>query len=286
MEDRVSAGPGAALLDLVLSRAQVRTYTCSRQKWERGYELERRMVPDYNLIYVQRGRAVWEIEQEAYELSPGALLVVPPGVWHEARSLTRRITIGSIHVLVRMPGGQDVFELLRPPVVRRAEAGGFLERYLNLALAEWDRTDLRWVLPALGQWSRLIVPEMLREDAAAGRLRPQALDPLIAYLLEELNRRLEEAVSLEELARWAGYTPQHINRVFRRALGLTPLQYLARMKMDRAAVLLAEGELTVKAVARRVGVDDAYYFSRLFKQRFGRSPAQYRQALEPGAELG
>jgi AraC-like DNA-binding protein len=48
--------------------------------------------------------------------------------------------------------------------------------------------------------------------------------------------------------------------------------------MERAASLLAEGRLSVAGIAQRVGLEDPYYFSRLFKQHFGRSPSDYRQA--------
>jgi len=78
--------------------------------------------------------------------------------------------------------------------------------------------------------------------------------------------------------RVAGYTPQHLNRTFTRALGVTPLRQLTRLAEEHAASLLAEGTLTVKAVAAAVGIDDPYYFSRVFRQHFGRSPAQYRTA--------
>ena len=89
-----------------------------------------------------------------------------------------------------------------------------------------------------------------------------------------------EPTTLDWLSERSGFTPQHLNRVFRGLLGVTPLQYLNRMRMERAASLLADGRLTIKAIAREVSFDDPYYFSRQFKQHFGRSPAQYRDALQ------
>jgi AraC-like DNA-binding protein len=86
-------------------------------------------------------------------------------------------------------------------------------------------------------------------------------------------------VTLSELAKRAGFSAQHLNRVFREILGVTPLQYLARTRMERAATLLRNDDLTVGAVGKRVGFDDPYYFSRVFSQHFKKSPAQYRAGL-------
>jgi len=89
---------------------------------------------------------------------------------------------------------------------------------------------------------------------------------------------IAQPTTLDDLAQLAGYTPQHLNRTFRRELGVTPLQHLTKLRMEHAAALLAEGKLTVKAIASAVACEDPYYFSRQFRQHFGRSPVQYRIA--------
>ena len=71
---------------------------------------------------------------------------------------------------------------------------------------------------------------------------------------------------------------------FRKVKGVTgfsPKEYLRIRRMKRAAALLAEGRLTVQAVAYQVGIGDPFYFSRCFKQQFGMTPSDYvRKARE------
>ena len=65
---------------------------------------------------------------------------------------------------------------------------------------------------------------------------------------------------------------------FRKVKGVTgfsPKEYLRIRRMKRAAALLAEGRLTVQAVAYQVGISDPFYFSRCFKQQFGMTPTEY-----------
>src|SRR4051812_36715412 len=123
-------------------------------------------------------------------------------------------------------------------------------------------------------WTALAVLELLKSDAAAGRLRARAIDPLVAELVEGMERRLAEPTSLALLARRAGYTPQHLVRRFRRSLGVSPMACLAALRLERAAGLLREGRMTVRAIAAAVGYDDAAYFSRAFRARFGRAPSE------------
>ncbi len=274
---RVPVERRESLLPFVLSHLRVTTQICSCQRSENGYGLSMRTVPDYNYIFVTRGRVVWVIDSVEHDLAPGDLIVVPPGVPHRAYSRTKRVTLGSIHVTATLPGGQDVFEILVPARRRWVKASSRLGRYLRMALSEWDRGD-RDAYLTMPAWGRLVTLELLRHDDAAGLLRQREMDPLIAELLDELRRRIDRVTTLADLARWSGFTPQHLNRTFRRVFGVTPLQQLNRLRMDRAAALLKEGVLTVKAVAAAVGIDDPYYFSRVFSEFFGVSPTQYREA--------
>lgn len=267
-----------SLVDYALRHVRVKTNVCSRQKWETGYALEPRAVPDYNLIYCTRGRPVWVIGGVEHPLSPGRLVIVPPKVRHHAYCRTRRVTIGSIHVEATLPSGADVFALLRPPIDHAFTAGSRLDTYLRAALDEYDRPAQRDTMLMLPSFARLVVIELLRQARERGTLDPRPIDPVVARVLEELPSHVGRPVMLDELASRAGYTPQHLNRLFKRTLGITPLRYLTRLRMDRAAELLSEGRLSVEGVAAELGYDDPFYFSRVFRSHFGRSPAQHRDA--------
>ena len=275
-----------SLVQFVLRHLQIKIGTCSRQKHEDGYSLPKRTVPDYNLIFVTRGRPVWVMADEPIPLEPGRLLIVPPDVWHHAYCRTRRVTIGSIHLEASLPGGQDAFDLLRPARTIDFARDTPLQRYLHGALTEFDRGSFVDTRMMLVGWGRLITLELLRQAHEQSLLRPRPIDPVVAQVLDHLVQRVGSRMSLDELAEFAGYSPQYLNRVFRRLLGVTPLQYLARLRMDRAASLLIEGRLTVKAIAEAVGYEDPYFFSRVFKQHFGRSPAQYRDSALPTSSAG
>ena len=284
--------PVSPLVDFACRHAHVTLFSSSRQSEAHGYRLQSRVVSRHNFIFLTRGKAVWVLDDEPVTFGAGDLLIVPPGPRHYGYSTTQRVTLLSLHITARLAGGQDVLELLAPPRTQRVARGTALDQYLRGAMAEYQRGAGDETSLMLRPWAQLITLELLRDNDRRGLLQPRPLDPIVTEVMSALNERVDQPTSLDELAQWAGYSAQHLNRLFRRQLGITPLQYLARLRMQRAARLLAEGELTVQAIAARVGYSDPYYFSRLFKQHTGQSPAQYRAAAAldaggpPGGEAG
>jgi AraC family transcriptional regulator len=98
----------------------------------------------------------------------------------------------------------------------------------------------------------------------------------ILHLLRDLRGRFGGDLSLAALARRAGWSPFHLHRAFHRVVRETPKQYTQRVRLDRAAAMLAAGEEPVLAVARANGFASHEVFSRAFKRRFRCSPARYR----------
>ncbi len=268
------------LITHVLRHMGIRPNFGSLQQHEHGYTLRLRTVPDYNFIYVIRGRVVWVIDECPHPLGCGDLVLVPPHVKHHAHSLTQRVTLGSVHVDVFLPGRQDVLSLLQPPRQQHVPRGSRLDGFFRGVMAEFARGDDDASHRMFPGWAHLIVHEYIAHNAREGLIHPRAVNPVVVSLLHELDRRMAETVTLPQLAATSGFSAQHLNLIFRRALGMTPLQYHLRARIDRAAALLREGRLTVHAIARQVGFDDAYYFSRMFRKQHGQSPAQYRAAMD------
>lgn len=271
-----TATVSTALVDFVLHHGRLNTHVCTLQRMASGYRMTERIIDDYNLLFVQRGRFIWVVDDRQIELKPYDLLVVRPGVPHHAFSRGRNVSLTSLHVTLELPGGQDAFGLIEPAEVRPVDRHSRLADYLLGATREFDRPREQRQL-AMPGWAHLIVHELIRHDAQADLLRQGVADPLVAQLLEYLAEHLADRITLDDLARWSGYSAQHLNRLCGESLGLTPLQYLMQMRIERARAMLSECRLTVAAIGKAVGFDDPYYFSRAFKQHTGLSPRQYQQ---------
>jgi len=96
-------------------------------------------------------------------------------------------------------------------------------------------------------------------------------------LLAWLDERLEDPLTIDIIAAQAGLSAAHFSREFKRSMGLTPWGYIVERRLDRARNLLRAGE-AASLTASHCGFSDQSHLSRLFKQRFGMSPAAFARS--------
>jgi ABC-type glycerol-3-phosphate transport system substrate-binding protein/AraC-like DNA-binding protein len=87
------------------------------------------------------------------------------------------------------------------------------------------------------------------------------------------------SLTLANIAATINIGPNHLNRLFKLAQGVPCMEYVIRLRMQRARDLLNNADYRVNEIARLVGYDNPYYFSRLFKKKTGVSPEAFRRAV-------
>jgi AraC family transcriptional regulator len=159
-----------------------------------------------------------------------------------------------------------------------------------------ERVAFHGGLPAA--LARRVYQEFRQADDAA----PLAVEGLLLELLAAISRRRAEAVpngsppwlretrerlhadiavrpSLGELATAAGVHPVTLARAFRREFGCTVGEYLRRIRIERAAERLADGDQPLAEIALAAGFADQSHFSNVFRRRVGMSPSVYRREV-------
>ncbi|HNX83757.1 MAG: AraC family transcriptional regulator [Bacteroidales bacterium] len=95
--------------------------------------------------------------------------------------------------------------------------------------------------------------------------------------LDYIDSNIENLMTLGELASVANFSKYHFNRIFHSIVGETPFQFIQRVKIEKAAMLLLTNrKMTVSGIATKCGFSDLSVFSRNFKSCFGVSPTSYR----------
>ncbi|MXO61090.1 helix-turn-helix domain-containing protein [Altererythrobacter salegens] len=98
-------------------------------------------------------------------------------------------------------------------------------------------------------------------------------DPLLA----EIQRQLDADIDLSGLAERFGYSPYHFHRVFTRSVGETPRGHIARLRLEKALLLVVASEATFLDIALAVGFRNHETFTRAFKRQFGTTPRELRR---------
>ncbi|MEI8095546.1 MAG: AraC family transcriptional regulator [Spirochaetales bacterium] len=181
------------------------------------------------------------------------------------------------------PGIHEVLQsgpLKRSGVYRLATPGlvtGVLERAWHVASSPSSTGAMATGLRLSASVYELLVA-LAEEAAATGELSTSSrlgrLEPVLSALLQQPAHPW----TVGEMAALLGQTPQSLGRLFRKALGRSPLEYLVGLRLNRALQLLAERpNLRVHEVGTAVGYSDTSYFVRLFHQREGLTPGQFQQ---------
>ncbi len=96
-------------------------------------------------------------------------------------------------------------------------------------------------------------------------------------LTSEIQLHPERTYDFNRIAGQLSITPRHFRRVFKEHCGSSPTNYQILCRLDNALRLLADTTDSIALVAQKVGIDNPYYFSNLFKQHFKISPTAYRK---------
>ncbi len=105
--------------------------------------------------------------------------------------------------------------------------------------------------------------------------RPTFIENAVEFIKSDLTVNL----SVADLADFCCVSPSHLTHVFKDVIGVSPLKYHQQLRMEKAKRLLLDDSLCVYQVANRLGYEDAYYFSRLFKKVTGHSPLKFRNHI-------
>ncbi|SHN10100.1 helix-turn-helix domain-containing protein [Streptomyces yunnanensis] len=112
---------------------------------------------------------------------------------------------------------------------------------------------------------------------------PVQMDGSLAPLLEWTTARLDEPLTVEELAAHEGVSARTLARRFTDQLGASPGQWLLAQRITAARELLESTDLPLDAVARRVGLSSATNLRRRFLRALGTTPGAYRRAFRAAA---
>ncbi len=171
----------------------------------------------------------------------------------------------------------------------------FMNVIINDLFAFEDVFDMPVLISAQyqGQLSEAIFtirdnPNICRKYAAAYQLtdiliahstiKNTAFDNSAALLKRYIDEHYNETITKEDLANVAFCSVPNLYRIFQKYFHLSPHNYINKIRVEKASVLLENSSYSVMAVAEKVGFDDPIYFSKLFKDNYQLSPKKYREA--------
>ena len=173
-------------------------------------------------------------------------------------------------------------------LVRRAGlepgVGNFVDDLspLEQMLQELHGEMTEWATPSL-KIARAVIDTGLRRLArlVLDRAHPNLPPKNLRDAKLRVDRDPASVLSVADMAREAGLSRQHFTELFHHHFGIAPMKYVLQARMHRAVHLLRDQNLRVSDVARAVGFEDPFHFSRSFRKELGVSPRLFKKRQMP-----
>lgn len=241
---------------------------------------------EFEVLRVRRGRLALYLNSEVYDLSAGDVIFIPSGTLHRGEPVdcTYDCAVFDLRIATGYSSGR-VSELIQPLISSDA--------LISHICPEVEATVMRLLdsvaekKPFYELEAASLVGEMLYVMYSAGDISAlHSEDKRIAHrrsimtlLIDKIEKEYTARITLADLAEIAGMNEKYLCRFFKSFTGQTPIDYINRLRVDRACFEMTVNKMTVTEAAYECGFNELSYFSKMFKKYKGITPGSYRQRV-------
>jgi AraC-like DNA-binding protein len=243
-------------------------------------------------LYISQG-------EEKYEVRPGDVLVLLPGVDHEGYRPCEEgvsffwfhfLTYGTYSVLDEEALGKELGSLNQPESPKHCSdvylplffAPVSIER-ANILFQQLQHIGMSnyYTQQAAHYIATLLLIELSDQMISSYQTSPEKSqgDRSIAEIIEWVRIHALSDISVSVVAEQFKYNKNYLSRFFKKKTGFNLQEYINLVKISKAKDLLTRSSYSVKEIADRVGIADEKYFMRMFRQYESMTPTEYRKAF-------
>ena len=253
--------------DFLVSKIHVVAFITTDANWK----LNRFAYDDwYALSYVISGSSIYIMDNETAIVKENSVVFFPP---KRSRAAYAMASDPWKFIVIKF-SLDDVSEETKllldsiPSVIQNVNSS--ISRIVREIETAWRIRTVGFMIQCKGLLYTLIYQLIaLVEERSMHDRYHDVINDITSYIMSDVSRQF----SIEELAGKANMSPSYFRTVFKRYTGQSPIQYQISFKMHYAYNLLCSHFYRVAEVAKIVGIQDEYYFSRMFKKVMGFPPS-------------
>ena len=239
---------------------------------------------------VTSGQIQYNIEGSHYTLKKNDVLISNPGVYHQELihpdTVCTQIHIGIANLNIDCIAPNYVRALDGAPILSMQKYHKEFTQCYQEIIKEHRIRQLghSFVLKSLVMKLIIILYREMDQSSSpslhqSNQLVTNDKKVIVQSLIDYISYYYMNDISLDYLSTIMHISPTYISKIFKEETGISPIQYLIQVRLEKAKDLLTSSSLSVKEIASAVGYGDAYYFSKLFKKHYDLSPTSYRNQL-------
>ncbi|QJD86296.1 helix-turn-helix domain-containing protein [Cohnella herbarum] len=255
-----------------------------------GWRLESQTMTKLTFLYFEKIQGTFVLNGIPIQLNRKSSFMLEPGMTVEARSVSGHETklymiTFDMYRLSEKSASRRVFDQVDSfPITGSIQQDQYRIQRLVLMIAEEFNEENNGLISDQSGKNRACLHmyellELLLGSTPA--VLPGGEKRAILMTIPYMHRAYDSDLTLERLAELAGMHPSYYSQMFKQEMNRSPITFLTEIRMNRAKEELLMTGRKMSEVAKRVGYQDSFYFSRRFKEYTGCAPTLYREQPKP-----
>ncbi len=242
-----------------------------------SWQVPERKINDNYCCFVNSGALKFTVDGESRVLRRGEFVIIPEFVPHtiELAEDARFSSHYNIHALCENIMKENRFRNFNSPFQRLPSAELFLPQLRALAaLSEHNKAAAAAGAAAL---LKLVFALLAQQKRCCAASQDPVRDPRLLECRRFILQNLAVNIGVDDIARAVGLGESRLRMLFRKELGMSPGDFLTRMRVQYACRQLARYEMPLSQVAAEAGFSSTSYFCTVFRSVTGKTPLEYRE---------
>lgn len=251
---------------------------CAHEKYWQDIKIH----SDYDLWYMKDGEAYITVCDKNYHIKAGDFVLFYPKIKYTSYTLAKPCELIYAHFDFAIGNNPNILDDFNfTGIISGDFLGNSPEEFVN-AYKAYEQKEPMSVLGLKGTLMTVMsryIPNINKHgtifhisEKNSNALQLAQLRPVFYYVDIHINKK----ITVAELAARVNLSEKYFINLFKNAVGISPMQYVTQMKMNKAKQYIYENKYNVKQLADLLGYSDPYSFSRTFKKHFNVPPSRFK----------
>lgn len=249
--------------------------------WEEWAEFD--YITGYNKFYlICDGEGYIKVGNREYRPQKGQMVLMPAGIVQSYSTISKNtFTKYWCHFTAKV-GDMNVFDFMEVPYVIEVDDLNRLKSLFQEMISLQEDGGLHSIIKEKALLLEIIAYYLERAGVRNLKFSKNPSMEKLNSVLKYIQEHISENLTVEALANLVHFHPNYFTNIFKKYMGMPPIQYVNKMRIERAKYLLKTTGSQINEIALITGFCDVYYFSRTFKSYTGYSPTDFRY-ISPGS---
>ena len=268
------------LLSNYLSNLKVEMHTATYGRCPSNWKGKGHIYNYSKFYYIVDGEGWLKIGNTEFLPRPGQLFLIPEGVMYSYSTVNTNTFLKYwCHFSVKV-GEINLFKLIDIKLLVDVTNRSYVDRIFSEMTAFYNTDEIHSMMMAKARLLELLYYFIFSIGEQSIDINISSNIKKLNSVIEYIDKSFRREITVDDLAKVACIHPNYFIKFFKDQIGVPPMHYINRKRIESAKEFLSTTGHPVGAIAECCGFNDPFYFSKLFKKNVGLTPTEYRNSVQ------